>query len=111
MKKLITITTIMATFMSTSVFAGLSASDRVGAKEFKTIEFSNAAAAEEAISGFVEDFETLPTYKQKIKLPITSPQYVHNSLEITGTSYEVVETDEGYAGVATVRYSYEKNRY
>jgi hypothetical protein len=73
MKKLITIATIMATFMSTSVFAGLSASDKVGAKEFKTIDFTTAAAAEEAISGFIEDFETLPAYKQKIQLPITSP--------------------------------------
>jgi hypothetical protein len=45
----------------------------VGAKEFKTIDFTTAAAAEEAISGFIEDFETLPAYKQKIQLPITSP--------------------------------------
>jgi hypothetical protein len=111
MKKLITLTAIIGTFMSTSVFATLAAADKVGAKQFKTINFETEAAAQDAILGFVNDFESLPTYKQKLQLPITSPQYVHNSLEITSSNVQVVETSDGYAGIATVRYSYEKSRY
>lgn len=97
---------VIATLVSTSAFAATS--NKLGTKEFKTVSFETVEAAESAIDGFVNDFESLSKHEQQLQLPIAASQYVNNSLEINDTETMVLESSKGYTGVAKVSYSYEK---
>jgi glutathionyl-hydroquinone reductase len=107
MKKLITLTAIIGTFMSTSVFANTANDTRSGFKSFSTEITQSTQDAIDTASALLAEFESLPTYKQKQTLPIYSHKYVRNSLELRSNEIIVVQTAEGYRGVVNLSFRYE----